>query len=249
MIATQLDAIRSRVRKSIDAFVLHVNSSGPAKIGQLEYRIRATRGDWDAPLNGQTGRVELCQEIFSVLPPAAIVETGTFIGNTTHFFAGFDVPVYTAEKKPRYHAFAELRFRSVRDRVHVILADSRALLRQLAADPSFPRDRVFFYLDAHWYSDLPLAEEIDMIFAAWNRPVIMVDDFAVPDDSYGYDDYGPGSALNAEYLDRIGRTDMYRFYPSLRADQETGAKRGCVVLCKDSATKDRLGKLKLLRLG
>lgn len=249
MSATQLDTIKSRVRKSLVDIALRLNSSGPATLGQLEYRIRAARGDWDAPLNGQTGRLELCREIFAALPPAAIVETGTFVGNTTQFFAGFGVPVYTAEMKPRFHAFAELRFRSVCDRVHVVLADSRALLRQLAADPSFPKDEVFFYLDAHWYSDLPLAEEIEMIFGTWERSVLMIDDFAVPDDSYAYDDYGPGSVLNAEYLDKLGRTDMYRFYPSLRADQETGAKRGCIVLCNDSATKDRLDAVTLLRRG
>jgi hypothetical protein len=198
-------------------------------------------------MNGQTGRVELCRQIFAELPPVAIVETGTFRGTTTEFFAEFGVPVYTAEVRPRFHAFAELRFRSVSDRVHVVLADSRALLRQLATDPSFPNDDVFFYLDAHWHLHLPLAEEIDTIFGSWKRSVIMIDDFAVPGDSYHYDDYGPGAVLNAEYLDALGRTDMFRFYPTLPAKQETGYKRGCIVLCNDPDTQDRLGKLELLR--
>jgi hypothetical protein len=244
-----LNTIKSLGRNSINSFVLHVNSAGPAALGRLEYRLRSARSNWAEPLNGQTGRLDLCQQIFAELPPAAIVETGTFIGNTTKFFAEFGVPVYTAEKKPRYHAFAEERFRSAGDRVHVVLADSRALLRQMAGDPSIPKEGVFFYLDAHWYSDLPLAEEIDMIFGSWQRSVIMIDDFAVPGDSYDYDDYGAGAVLNDEYLDTLGRSDMLRFYPSLPASQETGAKRGCVVLCGDPDTGRRLSNLPGLRSG
>ncbi|RAV13496.1 hypothetical protein DQP55_09950 [Mycolicibacterium sp. GF69] len=198
-------------------------------------------------MNGQVGRVQLCRQIFAELPRAAVVETGTFRGTTTEFFAEFGVPVYTAEATARLHAFAEQRFRSVSDRVHVVLADSRALLQQLASDPSFPKEDVFFYLDAHWHSDLPLAKEIATIFESWQRSIIMIDDFAVPDDSYNYDDYGPGAVLNAEYLDALGRTDMFRFYPSLPAIQETGYKRGCIVLCNDLDTRDRLGNLELLR--
>lgn len=217
-------------------------------VGRLEYRFkRSTRSSWGGPMNGQAGRVELCRQIFESLRPVAIVETGTFRGTTTEFFAEFGVPVYTAEVEPRFHAFAELRFRSARDRVHVVLADSRTLLRQLATDPSFPKGDVFFYLDAHWYSDLPLAEEIDTIFGSWKRSVIMIDDFAVPGDSYSYDDYGPGAVLNAEYLDGMGRTDIFRFYPSLPANQETGYKRGCIVLCDDPDTQERLSKLESLR--
>ena len=36
-------------------------------------------------------------------------------------------------------------------------------LRQLAASSLFPKGDVFFYLDAHWYSDLPSAEKISAI--------------------------------------------------------------------------------------
>ncbi|WP_156434395.1 hypothetical protein [Mycobacterium sp. IS-1590] len=247
MITKPVNSIKSLVSNGIRSFVLYVNSAGPAVIGRLEYRLKSAQDSWGSPMNGQTGRVELCRQIFAELPPTAIVETGTFIGNTTEFFAEFGVPVYTAELKPRFHALAELRFRSVSDRVHVVLADSRALLRRLSTDPLFPKDGVFFYLDAHWYSDLPLAEEIDIIFGTWDRSVIMIDDFEVPGDSYNHDDYGPGAVLNAGYLDSMRRTDMSMFYPSLPADQETGARRGCVVLCNDPDTHERLSSLEYLR--
>ena len=36
-------------------------------------------------------------------------------------------------------------------------------------------------------------------------------------------------ALDGSYLDALARPDLTRFYPRLRAYQETGAKRGCIV--------------------
>lgn len=236
----------SALSKWIESAVLR--AVGPEKFGRLEYRLKpGRRASWGGPMNGQAGRLRICRDIMNTLSPAAIVETGTFRGTTTEFFAQFAIPVYSVEAEPRFHFFAACRF-GESDRVHLTLGDSRSFLRRLAADPTVPKNHVFFYLDAHWNADLPLAQEITTIFANWQQAVIMVDDFAVPGDSYAYDDYGPGAALNAEYLDRLGRTDMHRFYPSLRAAEETGAKRGCIVLCNDAQVQERLKSLSSLRL-
>lgn len=236
----------SALSKWFESVVLR--AVGPEKFARLEYRLKPhRRASWGGPMNGQAGRRRIVQDIWSALTPTAIVETGTFRGTTTEFFVEFPVPVYSVEAEPRFHYFAAYRFRDLRDRVHLTLGDSRSFLSRLAADPTVSKYNVFFYLDAHWNADLPLAEEITTIFANWRRAVIMIDDFAVPGDSYAYDDYGPGAALNAEYLDRLGRADMYRFYPSLRADEETGARRGCVVLCNDAHVRDRLMALSSLR--
>ena len=62
----------------------------------------------------------------------------------------------------------------------------------------------------------------------------MVDDFQVRDDpGYDYDDYGPGKALNAEYIaTAVEAHDLAIFYPAASSQEETGLRRGCVVLCK-----------------
>jgi hypothetical protein len=62
----------------------------------------------------------------------------------------------------------------------------------------------------------------------------MIDDFEVPDDhGFGYDDYGPGKALNAAYIGPLVEAhDLAVFYPSARSQEETGHRRGCAVLCK-----------------
>ncbi|MCV7218143.1 hypothetical protein H7J51_22990 [Mycobacterium crocinum] len=207
------------------------------------------RTSWGGAMNGQAGRIRLFRDIFSVVQPSAIIETGTFIGATTKFFAEFGVPVYSVEADERVLAVAKRNTRHVRDRVAFTLSDSRSFLRKLVSDPQLCKSRLFFYLDAHWNADLPLADEINIIFDACTEAIIMIDDFEVPGDSYNYDDYGPGAALSASYLDAMERTDIYRFYPSLPASSETGAKRGCVVLCNDLDARDRLSKLESLRPG
>ena len=46
-----------------------------------------------------------------------------------------------------------------------------------------------------------LREELEIIFSTWSRPIVMIDDFAVPESAYGYDDYGPGKTLDLSYID------------------------------------------------
>jgi hypothetical protein len=110
-------------------------------------------------------------------------------------------------------------------------------------------DSVFFYLDAHGGSeDLPLAEELQIIARLWANPVIMIDDFEVPGDpAYGYDEHGAGKRLNASYLPEELMRNFCLFWPSLRGEEETGGRRGCVVICRPGATAEKLGNLSVLR--
>jgi hypothetical protein len=163
----------------------------------------------------------------------AIVETGTFRRTTTMMFAEQGLPIYTVEASPRFHAYARLRLRKVNEQVHLYQADSRAFLEQLARDPSVPHSDVFFYLDAHWEQDLPLREEVEMIFSNWECAVIMVDDFEVPGTSYTFDDYGADQVLNLGYLAPLTHMNVQAYFPMAPAEEETGARRGSVVLCND----------------
>lgn len=103
----------------------------------------------------------------------------------------------------------------------------------LCKDTAVPKEDVFFYLDAHWKDDLPLREELEIIFSHWARPIVMIDDFQVPDSDYSFDDYGPGKTLNLDYLGPvISAHNIAVFFPAVAASEETGVKRGCVVLCQ-----------------
>ena len=105
------------------------------------------------------------------------------------------------------------------------------------------------YLDAHWKDDLPLAEELEIVFDNCPNAIVMVDDFQVPFDvGYGYDDYGVGQSLTTDYIEPIVAARGLRIlYPSTPAAHETGARRGCVVLAKNTALAQALTSLPLLR--
>ena len=220
----------------------------PALLATLEYYLRpSVREPSGGPLNGQHVRQQIVLELLRAVPFEAIVETGTYRGSSTEFFATHSqVPVRTVESSPRFFYYSNLRFRR-RPRVQLTLGDSRELLRRLATDATFPKQRVFFYLDAHWYDDLPLREEVELIARSWNDAAIMIDDFEVPGDTgYGFDNYGPDKRLCLEYLPSLSALGMTAYFPAAPSEQETGPRRGCVVLAH-GALADRIANLQLLR--
>jgi hypothetical protein len=224
---------------------------GDTVSGMIDYyRFPARRAAWGGPFNGQQRRQELFTAMVRKFKPAAIIETGTYLGTTTEFMAGMGVPVYSVEGNPRFYGFARARLWRKRH-VTIRRGDSRDALRAFFDGPlrGYNDRTVLAYLDAHWNDDLPLADELGIIFSNCQAAVVMVDDFQVPQDSaYCYDDYGPGKALNADYVAPLVEAhDLVLFYPSVPSQEETGLRRGCAVLCKTGVFGNKLQALSLLR--
>jgi hypothetical protein len=216
--------------------------------GAIEYMLHPDRGiAWGGPFNGQRSRQNLFRSLVERFAPAAIVETGTYLGTTTEFLAATELPIYSVESDPRNYGFASARFWRTRN-VHLLYGDSRTALQMMFDGPlHWARNRsVFVYLDAHWGHDLPLAEELSIVFGACPNAIVMVDDFQVPfDKGYGFDDYGPCRTLTAELIEPIvAAHSLQVLYPSIPSVEETGARRGCVVISNDSVP---LASLPLLR--
>ncbi len=77
---------------------------------------------------------------------------------------------------------------------------------------------------------MPLAEETEFIFQNFDNFVIMIDDFQIPgDQGYGFDDWCPGN-VHAKRFSFPSRPRISVYVPNRRSDQESGARRGCVVL-------------------
>jgi len=213
------------------------------------FRNPQLRDPWGGPFNNQQARQALFRAILGALHPWAVVETGAYRGSTTEYFARTGLPVFSAELDLHAYAFSRARLWRASN-VRILNGDSRAVLRALLDGPlgAGRGANTFFYLDAHWGEDLPLAEEIDLVFARCPDAIVMIDDFAVPGDAgYGYDDYGPGKALNAEYIGpAINAHQLAAFYPSTPATRETGALRGCVVLAQAQRHGPALAGLPLL---
>ncbi len=221
---------------------------GQANLGRLDFfRHPDMQHSWGGAFNGQRFRRRILFDILFAFPIKAIVETGTFRGTTTALFAATSLTVYSAEVHPRYFSYAKMRFLFNQNNVHLYHSDSRSFLRDLSADSRIRKQDVFFYLDAHWGKDLPLLDELKIIFSLWERPIVMVDDFQVPDSSYGFNDFGLGKALNLGYIDPVvSAHNLSAFFPAVSSQEETGNRRGIVVLCNEMSALKMDAKVKTL---
>lgn len=235
-------------------------------IGMVDYARSPELGTGWGPFNGQTARQALFVEILTKTRPHAIIETGTALGATTELMSQTGLPVFTIERHPRQHGFARARFWRKRN-VKLLYADSRTGLRRLLDGPfhELASRTLFFYLDAHglvYHDDLPLADEIEIVFSRCPWAVVMIDDFEVPSDpGYGYDDYGPGKALVLDYIRPVIAAHHLRaYYPSTPSAADYPStpmaaaglaapgklRRGCVVLAKEARHCEVLDSIALL---
>jgi hypothetical protein len=215
--------------------------------GRLDYHLRPRVGDRRGPFNSQQFRLRIFEWVVDAQHPTYMVETGTHRGGTTAYMAERGgVPVFGIEIDERRMTFARLRLRG-QPTVTLLLGDSQVLLRRLLEGGELPGGLGFYYLDAHWGEELPLANEIDMVFDRRPESLVMIDDFQVPDDpGYGYDDYGPGKTLTVDYVRPAARRlGLRAFFPACPSAQETGSRRGTLMLARASA--EQLAGCVLLR--
>jgi predicted O-methyltransferase YrrM len=213
-----------------------------------DYWLRpGLKAQYGGPFNDQRARARLCEQLAAVGGVQAVVETGTYRGTTTLFLARlFGTPVHSVEINPRYHYYAWLRTRGVAN-IRLSLGDSRQFLQGLAHNPNVPKQDVFFYLDAHRPGNMPVCEELDLICRHWHQPLVMIDDVEVPGDpGYGFNDYGRGLRFGTESLSSAAQ-EFRHFYPATSSREETGYRRGCILLAPPGRWSERLGDLSLVR--
>ncbi len=181
---------------------------------------------WGGAMNGQARRQQVIRDIFRAIDFDEVIETGTFRGATTEFLGYVSgKPVRSVEFMQRFYDFAKFRCAG-QGNIEIEHGDSRAFLRKLADRPQDQRS--FIYLDAHWQDDVPRHEELKIIHQRWQEVVVMIDDFLVPDDEgYGFAQYG-GKPLTTDYLPPLPGWVMY--FPSAKSSEETGSKRGSIVM-------------------
>jgi hypothetical protein len=221
------------------------------RVEQLERRLRETeaivdvlladsvfRPDPATGMNGQQKRKQIVELICADFRPQLAVETGTFFGSTTGYLATtLRVPIISCDLRERYHHVARRLLREL-PHVELRLQDSRSFLRALASDSETTRLRTFFYLDAHWYDDLPLRDELDIIARHWHDFVAVIDDFLVPDaPDYGYDDYGTGRRIDLSFVEAcLAQHGLRAFFPRVPACEETGQRRGYCIIIPERST-------------
>ncbi|HEY5709592.1 MAG TPA: hypothetical protein VIS51_09370 [Solirubrobacterales bacterium] len=190
---------------------------------------------FDEPFNGQATRRATFEFLVEKFAPTAFVETGTFVASTTRYLAGLGIPTYTVEVNPGFQAVARRALRAA-EGVTMLCGDSVAGIRYLASQGKV--DRPLAYLDAHWEERVPLAEELDTLFANWDDVIAVIDDFHVPGEpGYGYDIYA-GIPLSADGIDLPG--DALLAYPAVPPAVETGSRRGTAYVARGNVARSTL---------
>ena len=110
-----------------------------------------------------------------------VVETGTFLGDTTYFLSSRGYRVVTIEVDPRLANLARARFDGD-DHVQAVEGDSGTLMPELIAKLDQP---VLFYLDGHYSGtgtgkgehETPVVKEVEAILAgARDGSFVIIDD-------------------------------------------------------------------------
>lgn len=171
-----------------------------------------------------------------------VIETGTYLGNTTKHFSKWVDKVYTIEVNKTNFDKAKTNL-TADVNVTMIYGNSAIELDRLLAKLYPTKEAgvfkgvkyapVFFFLDAHWEAYNPLLDELKVISKYHIEPFIAIHDFKVPGNSeMGFDSYA-GQDYAFEWIkpkvEMIYGADGYIVeYNS----QATGAKRGIVYLSK-----------------
>jgi hypothetical protein len=219
----------------------------PEWAGWLEYTFERNFLQEHKPMNGQGARLTLTKEIIKSCHIERIIETGTFRGTTTEWFAQFGLPVLSCEINRRHARFSSLRLQSITN-VTMVQCSSIDFLGGLVKRNDHLSMPTMFYLDSHWYRHLPLDEELVLVLDNFTKAIVIVDDFAVPDDpGYKYDDYGPNKRLSLDYVIALKLPRLFIYFPSMPSAQESGARRGCVVITANATMAAVLNRLPALR--
>lgn len=224
----------------------------PKKLyGRLQYLRDTISGNVSSrPLNGQRARCLLFADIVRLYQPELILETGTFRGATSEWLAAFQIPIHTFESDGCNYGYASARL-AVCQGVTLHHSNSVDGLREvLHLIVRNDVKRTLIYLDAHWGNYLPLADELEKIYGADIDAVVVIDDFQVADDcGYAFDDYGGVNRLALPYIASARvKFNLVGFYPRTPSTQETGSRRGCLVLArKDSSALRAIEHCTLLR--
>jgi hypothetical protein len=152
-----------------------------------------------------------------------IVETGTFMGDTTKEFSKMAENVYTIESNKKFYLRAKKNLIHCTN-VRSFLGDSPIILNRIL---SILRGNTLFFLDAHWGNHWPILDELKIIskFPHLKNSIIVIHDFYVPGKNFGFDSYYYNSSSNFElFLKRvigvIGRLLKMRLIEKQRLDYE-----------------------------
>lgn len=221
-----------------------IRRSVPPRIAARIDALRPGLAEGFGPFNGQRHRQAILRSVLRSCKFDLVIEAGTYRGTTTEYLRGLTpAPIITIEVSERFYHYARRRLSKLAD-VRIIHGDSPMVIRRIASRPSHdPHAQVFAYLDAHWGRNLPTRFEILELLSGWESVCMVIDDFKVPGDpGYGYDDYGRGFAVDTALLSGLPLANVSMFLPRIASSEETGNRRGWVVLARGDGLIEQLSQ-------
>ena len=175
-----------------------------------------------SPFNGDYFVENEFKKLISKYNIKTIIETGTYLGQTTPFLSSVVDNVITIEVNKTYYDQCD-HLNSYKN-ITRKLGNSPEILRSILPIVSKP---VLFFLDAHWGYDWPLLGELQVIAdLKLNNSIVVVHDCKVPDKDYGFDSYND-QELTYDYIK--GKLELiYGKYNYYFNEETAGSRRGVI---------------------
>lgn len=140
------------------------------------------------------------QQVYNLIAEwniSTVIETGTYMGDTTRYIAAIAQNVHTIECNKDYYNVVSKKLSELKN-VTSHFGSSPEILAKIL--PTLP-GRNFIFLDAHWYAFWPIKDELRVISAhTTERPVIMIHDIHNPHNpECGFDTYN-NQRLDYEFI-------------------------------------------------
>lgn len=156
------------------------------------------------------------------------IETGTHQGNSTDELGCIFGKVTSIEINVTYFTNCSKRFINRKD-ISMIKGNSPDVLIRILKTRIQP---ILFYLDAHWGNYNPLLDELSaIIYYGFNKSVICIHDFKVPERDFGFDKFPNGKNYEfneiKESIEKLYGKNGYEYFYNNKA---SGANRGIIFI-------------------
>ena len=188
--------------------------------------------------NGQIQRTKFITDCLSEIRFTHVIETGTFLGNSTIALACLSqLEVHSIEIERNYYEFARARLQRdyPNSNVHLYHGSSDEILEEILNGMEPSENVIFLYLDAHWQNILPFQKEVSLLSSWGGTFLAVIDDFKVSNDSgYGYDVY---KDVEVSSKGITVAEKLKWFTLKVPSESESGAKRGTGILIHEDLLK------------
>lgn len=187
------------------------------------------------PFNGDQIRTDIVNKILLLYLPVKIIETGTWVGNTTQFLSEFNSQVFSIETNKSFYALSVLRFSNT-ENISIINGSSEKVIKKFK---NF-EENIFVYLDAHWEEFVPLESEVRHLKNYYDV-VILIDDFKVEQiPEWKYDKYS-NIELSLDHFPLLNDFDL--FFPNYKPSDNYS---GFIIASKGNKAKKILSGIEEL---